>query len=228
MKLNYGITFLSLVILVSSCIGDDFIDDLVEPEVRITNLIDTIGIDDTYQFEANFLNNVGQETESTITWSSTSPEIVNITEDGLASGLTFGSSLITASASFEGVEYTTDFDLTVGESTASPASLVRTGTIRTTSSYELKGEFEMSALLDNKLRLNISDDYVASSALPGLYIYLSNNPNSIAEAFEIGAVEVFSGAHFYDISGVGLNDFGYVLYYCKPFNVKVGDGKFDN
>ena len=42
---------------------------------------------------------------------------------------------------------------------------------------------------------------------------------------EIGAVEVFKGAHSYILEGdIPLNQYDYLLYYCKPFNVKVGDG----
>jgi hypothetical protein len=76
------------------------------------------------------------------------------------------------------------------------------------------------------LRLSLGDDYKASTSLPGLYIYLGNNPNSIADAYEIGAVTVFQGAHFYDLpESIGLYDNSYILYWCKPFGVKVGEGK---
>ena len=44
---------------------------------------------------------------------------------------------------------------------------------------------------------------------------------------EIGEVKVFKGAHRYTIGGdIALNQYKYLLYYCKPFNVKVGDGEF--
>ena len=69
------------------------------------------------------------------------------------------------------------------------------------------------------------DDYQASTSLPGLYVYLTNNPATANNAFEIGRVEIFNGAHSYRISGVGLNEYDYLLYWCKPFSVKVGDGE---
>lgn len=61
-------------------------------------------------------------------------------------------------------------------------------------------------------------------------MYLTNNPNSIANAYEIGEVTIFDGAHSFELDAneVGLTDFDFVLYFCKPFNVKVGDGQFDN
>ena len=41
-------------------------------------------------------------------------------------------------------------------------------------------------------------------------------------------VQVFDGAHEYALpAGIGLLDYDYLLYYCKPFGVKVGDGAID-
>ena len=78
------------------------------------------------------------------------------------------------------------------------------------------------------LKLSFADNYNASTALPGLYIYLTNNPSTNVGAYEIGAVTDFDGAHSYDLpNSISLMDYEYVLYFCKPFNVKVGDGQFN-
>jgi len=59
-----------------------------------------------------------------------------------------------------------------------------------------------------------------------LYVYLTNNPSTTAGALEIGKVTVFEGTHIYTIEGdIPLNQYNYLLYFCKPFNVKVGDGE---
>ena len=88
----------------------------------------------------------------------------------------------------------------------------------------LAGDFTLTD--DNgDLTLSLAENYVASSNLPGLYVYLSNNPNSSANAYEIGAVTVFNGAHTYDLPDtIGIYDYQYLLYYCKPFSAKVGVG----
>ncbi len=216
--------FIAAAFFFGSCIGDDIIEDTVEPEVRISNIIDSIGIGTVYQFEASYFNNIGRSENIEISWQSSSPEIISITNNGLASALTSGSSMITAEVAVSENNYSDSFILFVGEETSSATGGVRKGEIKTTSSYNLKGDFELAAISNSMLRLSIADNYTATRALPGLYIYLSNNPNSISEAFEIGRVEVFEGAHFYDIDGIGLNDFSHILYYCKPFNVKVGEG----
>jgi hypothetical protein len=116
-------------------------------------------------------------------------------------------------------------NVAVGLSTVE-SSNDKSGTIQTTSSYALEGDFKLKKNGDN-LILEFYEDYEASTALPGLYVYLSNNRNSIANAFEISAVETFSGAHSYSIENVGINDYKFLVYFCKPFNVKVGDGEIN-
>ena len=46
-------------------------------------------------------------------------------------------------------------------------------------------------------------------------------------AFEIGRVATFSGVHSYTIPNKGINDYNYIVYFCKPFNVKVGHGQIN-
>jgi len=98
------------------------------------------------------------------------------------------------------------------------------GTIQTTSSYKLTGSYEYGLNDAGQLILDIAEDYEASTALPGLYVYLSNNPNSTSGSYEIAEVTVFNGAHSYTLpSSIDISDYKYILYWCKPFNVKVGD-----
>ena len=68
------------------------------------------------------------------------------------------------------------------------------GIIQTTSNYNLTGSFTYE-VVDGRLVLFLGNNYKASTSLSGLYVYLSNNPNSTAEAYEIGAVTVFEGEH---------------------------------
>ena len=57
------------------------------------------------------------------------------------------------------------------------------------------------------LELQFASNYTASSALPGLFIYLSNNANTNGDALEIGPVTDFSGAHSYTIPNTGILDY---------------------
>ena len=222
---NYLIGFLVIAACSSSCIGDDFIDDAVDPEIRITTLIDTIAFGTSFQFEFSYLNEVGKEEPVSALWTSSSPEIISINETGLAEALQEGSSDIRVEFQGDGFIVEDQLEVIVGARTVS-SSLERMGTIRTTSSYVLEGDFVVKPD-SNNLIIEIGDNYRASTSLPGLYIYLTNNPNTTNGALEIGAVQVFSGSHSYIVSEVALNDYSYLLYFCKPFNVKVGDGKIE-
>lgn len=118
------------------------------------------------------------------------------------------------------------FSLGVGAKVLSQGVMqdeILTGKIKTTSTYELSGDYVLKSE-GADLLLSLDDNYEASNALPVLYIYLSNNSASIEDALEIGAVTVFKGAHSYTIPNTGINDYAYILYFCKPFNVKVGEG----
>ena len=215
---------LFLLIFASGCIDDDFIDDMVEPEITITNVIDTMGINTEFQFQSRYLNNVGQQEDIAITWTSSDPSIISITESGLATAISPGT--VQLSVSTADLSFSDTIEVTVGEETIVVVPESITGTIVTTTFYVLEGTFELSDLGGGDgLLLEINDDYLTTSALPGFYIYLSNNRNSIANAFEIGEVTVFSGAHSYEIPDVGLKDYNFIVYYCKPFNVKVGEAE---
>ena len=213
-----------------SCVKTDLINDRVDPKMRISNpLLELKKNGEAHQFEVNYFNYVGKEIENpTVSWSSSDPSVLSITESGIAAGVSLGSATVTATLT------TTEENLTITDDDVVEVTLNETeddsvrfeGAITTTSSYQLEGSFVLETLDNGNLRLSLGDDYKASTSLPGLYIYLGNNPSSIADAYEIGAVTVFEGAHVYDLpSTIGIYDYSYILYWCKPFGVKVGEGQ---
>ena len=118
----------------------------------------------------------------------------------------------------------TDSTPTVDDDVVVTAPQSYQGTIQTTSSYKLTGSYEYGLNDAGQLVLDIAGNYEASTALPGLYVYLSNNPNSTSVFYEIAEVTVFNGAHSYTLpSSIDISDYKYILYWCKPFNVKVDD-----
>lgn len=221
----FTFSILLMYFFFTGCIGDDIVDDYVPPAVRITNPVDTLAEGDSWQFVAKFTNNVGAEEDLPVQWSSNNPSVLTIDENGLATAVSKGPATITARANYQGTTVEDSQQVIVDETTVVKPT-TRSGEIKTTSSYTLKGNFVISEE-GNGIKITISDDYMASTALPGLYVYLGNNPNSIANAYEIGLVQVFNGAHSYTVPDVGLNNYAYILYWCKPFNVKVGEGKIN-
>ncbi|PWJ39162.1 Ig-like domain-containing protein [Sediminitomix flava] len=221
--------FLGIIsILISSCIGDDIKFDTVEQSVSISNPIDSLKVGASYQFEAIYLNNVGQEEAQDIMWESSNEEVVSITSGGLVEGLTEGMTTIFASVQMPGDSFVDSIKLAVDEDLEQEViGGAKGGTIQSTSSYLLEGDFTVSSINGGGIQIDIADNYRASTALPDLVLYLTNNPSTNAGALEIGSVQVFEGAHSYIIPNVDIGTYEYLLYYCKPFRVKVGDGKIE-
>ncbi len=227
MKIAFQATiFVSILISLNSCIGDDFLEDARDPEVRITTIVDTLGVNASLQLEYMYLNNVGVEEFIPVDWSTSDDDIAIINNQGLITGVSIGTVEVVAEVNLVEGLISDTISVIVGAETVTN-SIELSGVIETTSSYKLTGDFTIAEQDQTNLLLTFDNEYCASDALPGLYIYLSNNPNSISDAFEIGEVDVFEGAHNYVINNVGIMDFSHIVYFCKPFNVKVGDGEIN-
>lgn len=218
MKIKYSFYVIGFLML-GGCIGFDIVDDEVEPVVIILNPIDSLKIGDSYQLNSKYLNEVGVEEAVDINWSTSNDQIISISTNGLAEALTLGEATIIAEHNF-----VADTLLVYTGQTTSIVEQIRTANLSTVSSYPLSGTATLE-IKDGITILRFEDDFATTSALPGLYVYLSNNTNTTAGAYEVGAVTNFSGAQEYTInSTVRLNDFSIVLFFCKPFNVAVGYG----
>ena len=198
----------------------------VTPTLQISNRIAQITVGAEYLFELQFTNALGEEVQpNSVLWESSDLEVLSIDENGNLTALSAGTASVTVSTivSETLISYTNIIQV-VDPVTVSMVTSY-TGIVETTSSYQLEGSFTL-AFEGDQLILSLGSDYKASTALPGLYIYLSNNNNTTSQALELGPVTVFQGAHEYILpSQVGLMDYQYILYWCKPFNVKVGHAK---
>ncbi|CAL2093578.1 Ig-like domain-containing protein [Tenacibaculum sp. 190524A05c] len=217
------------VFALQSCIQDDIIDDRVDEAFTITNPINEITINDTYQFTTRYTDNVGKTVDINISWTSDDPTIATIDNNGLVTAQSNGQTTIRANVNApSGPISDSNIISVVAEPVNNNDITTKTGTIITTSSYTLEGTFTIKEIANtNNLELVINDDYNASSSLPGLYLYLTNNTSTINNAKEVGAVPVFSGSHTYIIENTGINDFTHLLYWCKPFSVKVGEAEIE-
>ena len=220
---------LLLLSIMISCVENDFISDLVEQRLAISNPITEIELNTTHQFEATFFNNIGQPEEVPISWISSDESIAQISQSGLLETFEEGNITISVSAILDdGEVITEDIPIIVTSTPVIVVPITKSGSIVTTSSYLLEGDFTISEVENSThLILEVLDNYRASTSLPGLYLYLTNNPNSINGALELGPVQVFNGEHSYEIDNIGINDYTYLLYWCKPFSVKVGEGEIN-
>jgi len=198
--MKHTVYIILCTLLFSACIGDDIIMDRVEETLRITSQAASIAAGETFQFEARYTNNIGETEEGQVAWRSSDESILTIDQDGLATAVAQGFVTISAEATLEdGSILKEEMEVEVSMVTVEielPTS--RSGVIKTTTFYDLEGDFTINAV-DENLVIEIADNYKASDALPGLYVYLTNNPNSINDALEIGEVKVFEGAHTYEL-----------------------------
>jgi hypothetical protein len=193
------------------------------PSLEITTLIAEIFEQTRHQIEVNFLN-VSQDPLPELNWSSSDESVLEVDENGVITAVQTGVATITVSALVSDTLLSAVNSIQVIPLLMEPPTSY-SGTVETKSGYVLEGSFTLSKT-EEGLLLALGEDYRATSTLPGLYIYLSNNNNTTAQAYEIGAVNVFSGAHSYLLpSSIELMDYQYILYWCKPFNVKVGEAK---
>lgn len=213
------------VLLLQGCIGDDFVEDQVDPILTITNSLDTIELGTNFHLNTQYLDEVGRKQEVNLEWRSDNEDIIAVSNEGVITANSIGTSTISVKTADTDIITSAAVQITVGNTTVIETKGT-SGSIRTTSSYRLEGDFEYYEG-EQGVILEIKDNYVASQALPGLYVYLSNNRNTIANAFEIGAVEVFNGAHIYELPEVDFTDYNFIVYFCKPFNVKVGDAEIN-
>ncbi len=229
------ITALSLgngVTIKASATGSDGQEVFFEDEVMVTpvqeklninNPIEEIYVNTMHQYTITYTDNTGRIQTPEVRWSSSNADTVTIDSNGKITAVSSGEATIMASVtSSSGTVLTAEDAITIKNN----ESIQKSGTIKTTSSYALEGTFTLKEVPNtNNLELSVNDDYKASTSLPGLYLYLTNNTSTINNAQEVGAVQVFSGSHTYVIENTGINDFTHLLYWCKPFSVKVGEGE---
>ncbi len=222
--------FLVAGLVLSNCIGTDIVEDFVEARVTVANKIEVMLVNDQYQLEGLYFDNTGARQSADFNWNSSDPAVLQIDESGLVTALMPGTSTVTASVNEAMESFAVEVldPAVVDEDSVRVIQAMegdRTAELRTVSSYQLEG----TAILRNQdgLRLILTEDFETSEALPGLYIYLTNNTASVANAQELGEVTAASGQQEYEIpQGIRINDFSHVLFYCKPFRVAVGEGEF--
>ncbi len=108
-----------------------------------------------------------------------------------------------------------NINITTPDSTGGELDTDSSGTFN--GAYNLQGTFTV-----DETGININSDYQGTSA-PGPVWYLSNNERSISGGLELGNSQKSGGAHKINTDKVA--DYDYLIMWCKPFSVFIGNGK---
>ncbi len=206
----------------ASCIGTDIVEQELIPErVQITSKADSIKVGESFTFEAQYFDNLGNPVVSDFVWESSDPGIISIDASGVAQANAAGNATLT-------VKVNEASDATVvnaGEVTSTPEE-EREGVFTGNRDYVVNGDFNLSNAT-GELVLTFANNFTASNG-PGLYVYLTNSETSISGGFEAGRLKSNSGGQTYTLTGnINVNTYDYVLIYCKPFGIPFGVGQFE-
>jgi hypothetical protein len=201
-----------------SCIGTDIIEPaLINSRLEILDFATELTVGDSYQFDAIFVNSMGEAETAPLVWLSLDPEVIAIDETGLASALKAGKTTVVVSFG----QYSDSVMVNAGSTTVGSGS-ERSGALAGKGSYTVGGTAVLSREAGNSLKLQLNQDFQVSNG-PGLYLYLSNSGTSVSGGVELGALKATSGSQNYDVpENVTLNTYDFVVVYCKPFRISFG------
>ena len=81
------------------------------------------------------------------------------------------------------------------------------------------GTATLNTLNDGSLRVEFSSDFSVTDG-PGLFVMLSKTEFPSTDAVNLGSFINPTGAQFYAVpDSVSLDDYGYILVHCVPFDV---------
>ena len=87
--MNYKWTHLLLFAMIA-CVGEDIDYDFQPSVLKITNPIESIRVNETYQFTTRFTDNIGGILTADVNWRSRDQSIFSVDDNGLVSAKTIG------------------------------------------------------------------------------------------------------------------------------------------
>lgn len=118
---------------------------------------------------------------------------------------------------------------TMEDEVVEEGGVIRIGTFRTVSDYVSAGDVQLEET-ETGINIVFASNYLADNSLPGFAMYLSNSPTSLTNALEIDAFDdadgvQYAGAHSIAVSGVAIDEYKYLVHWCRPFEIVVGQAE---
>ena len=193
-------------------------NDNAVARVEIGNPPATLQENASAPLQAKAFNMANQElTGQIFTWASSNSLVLGVDANGTVTGLSAGTAAIIATTA--GVQ-----SLPSEIQVLPVGGLTRSGQFSGNSGYTVKGTATLQQSGDD-LTLVLGSDFMSGNG-PMLGVYLTktasgalNSQNSL----KLDNLKSNNGMQTYPVpAGVGLQDYGYVVIYCIPFNVRFG------
>ena len=217
---------LSGIIGLNSCIGTDLIEEIQVPEqILISPNISSAKVGDEVQFNAVYTNKYGMLENKQVIWSTTTPELVNVSSTGLVKALESGEAIIKAIA--ENVVSTRILNIS-SDIMPDTTAFQRNGTFISagSGSYTVSGDVVITTIA-GKSKIMVKENFTVSSGpslfllltnhTNGSYMVVNNNPaiNGTSAQISLTRLTNFQGAMTWDVpAGVDVNNYKYALLYC--------------
>ena len=217
---------LSGIIGLNSCIGTDLIEEIQVPEqILISPNISSVKIGDEVQFNAVYTNKYGMLENKQVIWSTTTPELVNVSSTGLVKALESGEAIIKAIA--ENVVSTRILNIS-SDIMPDTTAFQRNGTFISagSGSYTVSGDVVITTIA-GKSKIMVKENFKVSSGpslfllltnhTNGSYMVVNNNPaiNGTSAQISLTRLTNFQGAMTWDVpAGIDVNNYKYALLYC--------------
>ena len=173
----------------------------VVASVTIQQTTQELSLNGTATLQAVAKNSAGTVLTRTFVWTSASPNLVSVTNAGLATGLVYGTANVTAST--DGIQ-----------SAPAMVQVVRSAAMSGQSS----GGMVKLKIENGVLKLQTTSTFTTSASPPDLRIYLSNSNTGISGAQEIATLSQRAGAQSWNLpANVTISQYRYVLVWCGQF-----------
>jgi len=219
------LVFLGIIFL-SSCIGTDLVEEIEVPaQVLISTSNTSLIVGDQVQLNAIYTNKYGMIENKPIVWSTTTPELIDLSSSGLTKALKAGNAVIKATS--EKAESTKLIEV-FADSVNVIVYKFRSGTFKSagSGSYSVSGDLEIITV-DGKSKITVKNNFKSSigpslfllltNHTNGSYMIVNNNPviNGTSAQISLTRLTNFQGEMSWEVpAGVDVNNYKYALLYC--------------